>query len=84
MGKLQFNNKNEADFTKWNDLKELYDLQSSNLETLSRWEALMKPQGKHIKKRTRDISNATFHMCQGLVDLAKYMHKNDIHYIIFG
>ena len=47
-------------------------------------EALMKPQGKHIKKRTRDISNATFHMCQGLVDLAKYIHKNDIHYIIFG
>ena len=44
----------------------------------------MKPQGKHIKKRTRDISNATFHMCQGLVDLAKYMHKNDIHYIIIG
>ena len=43
-------------------------------------EAMMNSEGKHIKKRTRDISNAISHMCRGLVDLAKDILKNDTHY----
>ena len=54
MGKLQFTNKNEADFTKWNELKELYDLQSSNLETLSRWKLWWNPKG-NISKNGPEI-----------------------------
>ena len=46
MGELQFSNNNEVDFTKWNDEKKLDELQSENLETLSRW----KLWGKHHKK----------------------------------
>lgn len=37
----------------------------------------------NIIKSTRDISNTASHMYRGLVDLAKYIIKNDTHDIIF-